>query len=103
MTYDPYNHMPDFDGETFDPDIDKARLTGQLKRVFDVMKDGHWRTLHHLSKLAKGPESSCSARLRDLRKPKFGEHLVERKRDTIQKGTYLYRLITPEVRQGSLF
>ncbi len=94
---------PHFDGETYDPDLDHVRLTGQLQRVYNVMKDSRWRTLNNISVLASGPESSIGARIRDLRKPKFGEYRIDRKRDSINKGMFLYRLVTPEKSQGDLF
>jgi hypothetical protein len=49
--------------------------------------------------LAKGPEGSVSARLRDLRKDKFGGFEVERKRDSIEKGLFLYRLVVESEQQ----
>jgi len=99
--HNPYNHTginsgADFDGKTYVPELDKARLTGQLKRVYDVLSDGHWYTLRGISVRAEAPESSCSARLRDLRKDKFGAHTVDRKRGL--KGLFYYKLeIDPQV------
>ncbi len=29
----------------YDPDLDAPRLTAQMQRVFDLMRDGHWRIL----------------------------------------------------------
>ncbi len=72
-------YAPDFDGETYERDRDKERLTMQLGRVRDLMLDGTWRTLAEISKSADAPESSVSARLRDLRKVKFGSFIVERR------------------------
>ena len=108
MTNNPYDHVgihsgAHFDGESYNPSLDHIRLTGQLARVYNAMKDGRWRTLHHLSVLAKCPESSASARLRDMRKEKFGGYEVERKRDTVQAGLFLYRLIVETEAQGRLF
>jgi hypothetical protein len=80
-----------FDGATYEPEHDQARLTGQLLRVYNVMSDNRWRTLHDLSVLAKGTEASVSARLRDLRKPRFGGFEVERKRK--KGGLFLYRVV----------
>ena len=98
---DTYNHTgPHFDGESYNPDLDKVRLTGQLQRVHSFLSDARWHTLHEISVRTEAPESSCSARLRDLRKDKFGAHIVDRKRDCINKGTFLYRLVKP---QGDLF
>ena len=79
-----------FDGETYIPSLDKARLTGQLQRVYSVLSDGQWYSLRELSILANGPESSIGARLRDLRKDKFGGYTVDRKR--LSGGLFEYRL-----------
>jgi DNA-binding transcriptional regulator GbsR (MarR family) len=82
-----------FDGETFNPGLDRARLTGQLFRVYLLMADGHWRTLREISETTGGSEASVSARLRDLRKEKFGGHTVERQRRGEPKaGLWEYRL-----------
>ncbi len=99
--HNPYNHTginsgADFDGLTYQPKLDKVRLTSQLKRVYDVLSDGRWHTLHGISVRAEAPESSCSARLRDLRKDKFGLHTVDRKRGL--NGLFYYKLeIEPQV------
>lgn len=69
-----------FDGDTFDPKKDGARLTGQLKKVMELMRDGEWRTLAEIQAKVGGSEAGVSARLRDLRKQKFGTHMVERRR-----------------------
>jgi hypothetical protein len=80
-----------FDGETYNHKRDHYRLAGQLERVFRNMEDGRWRSLETLAMLAGGTEASVSARLRDLRKEKYGSHNVERKH--IRDGLWLYRLI----------
>ena len=90
----------DFDGQTYSHTLDHKRLTGQLKRVYDVMSDGNWHRLPEIAHRAQGSEASCSARIRDLRKEKFGGFEVERRRHETQKGVFLYRLI---VGQGDLF
>jgi hypothetical protein len=85
----------DFDGATYQPIFDRHRLTGQLLRVAKLMSDARWRTLGEI-KLAvfAGSESAISARLRDLRKEKFGSHLVERRhRGEAERGLYEYRLL----------
>jgi hypothetical protein len=86
-------HLPPeqaFDGESYDPDQDYVRLSGQLARVYELMNDGHWRTLADIAAHAGGSEAACSARLRDLRKPKYGHHLIER--DRIGNGLWRYRM-----------
>ena len=69
-----------FQGATFSPRLDESRLTGQLKRVRDLMEDGNWRSLAEISAITGDPEASISARLRDLRRPAFGMYTVERRR-----------------------
>jgi len=85
-----------FGGSTYDPKRDHARLTGQWLRVWDVMKDGRWRTLHDISLSIEGlaSEAAISARLRDFRKARFGGHTVERL--YIDGGLWEYRLIVRE-------
>lgn len=84
----------EFDGATFEPARDGARLASQLTRVFDVMKDGQWRTLTDLAGAASGSEVGVSARLRDLRKAKFGGHEVQRR--YLHHGLFEYRVLVKE-------
>ncbi len=84
-----------FDGATYAPAQDHARLTRQLDEVFEHMKDGVQRTLSDIASALDKPQASISARLRDLRKEKFGGHTVERKR--ISKGVFGYSLIVKAV------
>lgn len=85
----------DFDTPRFNgPDLtaaDHTRLAGQMARIFDYMKDGEWRTLGEIAAATCDPESSISAQLRHLRKPRFGGHTVERRHEG--NGLYSYRLI----------
>ena len=81
-----------FDGKTYNATLDKVRLSGALEKVYRAAKDGTWHTLEHLSWVAGCTESSASARLRDLRKPRFGSHTVNRRR-TAKPGIYEYQLI----------
>lgn len=72
------------------PDLteaDHARLTGQLRRVWDVMVDEEWHTLPEIGAKTKDPEASISAQLRHLRKAPFGGHTVARRR---RDGSALY-------------
>jgi hypothetical protein len=87
-----FETAPRFDGPVYDPALDQARLTKQLARVFDLMKDGHWRTLQEIADAADAPQASVSAQLRHLRKPRFGSHLVEKQRRGCG-GTWEYRLL----------
>ncbi len=82
---------PAFDGSTYDASRDGGRLYAQLYRVRELMADGCWHSLAALSAAAGDPEASISARIRDLRKPKFGGHLVERR--YVSSGLWEYRLL----------
>ncbi len=85
-----------FDGETFDFAFDGSRLTGQLGRVYDCMKSGNWLTLQEIAESCGGSEGGCAARLRDLRKERFGGFEVERIH-TIA-GIHLYRMKPPQAK-----
>jgi hypothetical protein len=81
-----------FDGTTYDPPQDRERLTAQLAQVRALMADGRWRTLAAIAMRTGAPEASVSARLRDLRKPRFGGYRVDRRRVTDGHGLHEYRL-----------
>lgn len=78
------------DGETYEHARDSLRLGDQMKAVFELMKDGKERTLKEIADGTESPESSVSARLRDLRKDRFGGHMVHRQ--YIARGLFSYRL-----------
>lgn len=80
-----------FQGNTFSPKLDQVRLTGQLKRVRDYLESGEWKTLTEISKATGDPEASCSARIRDLRKPSHGFYTVDRRRRTVGQWEYQLR------------
>ena len=99
----PQVHGRRFDGQTYDHNQDAVRLKGQLLRVFNVLKDGYWVSLEDIARMANAPGDSVSARLRDLRKEKFGGYTVHRKNKG--GGLWLYRLEMPGPQvpeQGSL-
>ena len=88
--------MPErrFDGDTYDAGRDCERLTGALLRVYEALtawrgRSG-WLTLRQLAEHAGCSEASASARVRDLRKAKFGAHKIERTR--LGKGLFGYRM-----------
>jgi hypothetical protein len=70
----------------------EERLGKHLAKVYEIMKDGVWRTLPHIQNLMGGrvTTQSVSARLRDLRKKKYGGYLVES--NHLGGGLYEYRL-----------
>ena len=91
FTWTPPVILGDRDGTTYEPKRDRERLDGQMARVFHAVKDGQWRTLSMISSMAQAPEASVSARLRDLRRPKFGGYTVERR--YIANGLFEYRVV----------
>jgi hypothetical protein len=84
----------DFSGSTYVAARDKVRLNRQASAVWNLMRDGQWRTLREIHEITKGSEASVSARLRDFRKPIFGSHIVERL--YIRDGLHAYRVIVNE-------
>lgn len=90
-----------FSGADYQPTLDKERLTGQILRVFNAMKDGHWRTVQEIKEKIKidttfeDPENSIQAQLRNLRKKSFGGYIIERRRrGEPKKGICEYKLNT---------
>src|SRR4051812_45812901 len=80
-----------FDGETYEPNRDHARMRGQLLAVYTLMLDGRWRTLADIERVTSGSQAAISARLRDLRKEKYGSHTVNR--EHIVEGLFKYQLV----------
>jgi hypothetical protein len=81
----------EFDGETYEPKRDHQRLASQYDRVFKAMRDGRWRTPQEIERLTDCSWASISARLRDMRKEKFGQHRVNR--EYVGNGLYMYQLL----------
>ena len=80
-----------FDGATYVPERDDERLTSQLGRIWNLMRDGQWRTLNQIADTTNDPPASVSSQLRHLRKVRFGAHTVARR--YIGRGLYEYRLL----------
>ena len=88
LAYLPYG------GDTYEPELDGSRLGAQLAAVRSLMSDGRWRTLREISEATGASEASASARLRDLRKRKFGAREVLRRRVGDPKaGLFEYRVV----------
>lgn len=76
------------DGETFDPTLDAERLGREMQAVIAVMYWEGWWTLPGLlaatRRVVQDPlafsEAGISARLRDLRKARYGRQTIERRR-----------------------
>jgi hypothetical protein len=84
-----FGDVPDFDGESYEPERDHDRLASHLVRVHKLMEDGEWRTLEDIRTALNLPHADVSARLRDLRKRKFGGHTVSRV--YLADGVWMYR------------
>ena len=85
---------PHFDGATYDHERDGSRLTSQLERVRALMSDGEWRDLETIRIRCGGTTASVSARLRDIRKPKFYGATIERR--YVSYGFWEYRMVPKE-------
>lgn len=82
-----------FDGATLaeqGADAD-ARLLAQWERVHDVMVRAGVLDLTAIAERCGDPEASISARLRDLRKPRFHAHEV--RRTHLGDGHYAYSVL----------
>lgn len=83
-----------FDGSDINAEKDNSRLTGQIKVIFNLMKDGKYRTLREIEDETDFPQSSISAQLRNLRKERFGSFNIEkRSRGDREKGLFEYRIV----------
>jgi len=85
-----------FDGATYEPERDRDRLSRQHGAVKQALSDGGWWTLtelrEHLAAFGiVASEAGVSARIRDLRKPRFGSHNIVRKR--VGSGLFAYCLL----------
>ena len=89
-----FNFTAQFSGSNYNPALDKARLTGQIRRIFNAMEDTRWRTLSEIEAITNDGQSSISAQLRNLRKPEFGMHTInKRRRGNRKQGLFEYQLI----------
>ncbi len=92
---------PRFDGPDYDPELDGARLTGQILRVFACMDGAGYLTLEEIQQRTRDPQASISAQLRHLRKERFGGHTIDkRRRGKPTSGCWEYRLtVRPKPRR----
>jgi len=89
------DNLYDFDGNTYDKNKDQVRLSRQIDKVRYFLEISDYVTLDEIS-VATGVKnvSSISARIRDLRKDRHGNRVVERK--YISDGLYSYKLLPKE-------
>lgn len=83
-----------FNGSDYQPLRDNVRLGKQLEKIFNLMRDGQFRTLSEIHSLTGEPEASISAQLRHLKKERFGSHKVEK--EYVGSGLFKYKLIVNE-------
>jgi hypothetical protein len=84
-----------FPGASFDPELDEPRLTGLQLSVFELMKDGVFRTHGEIKELiGRGSENGIAAMLRGLRSKEHGHHTVNKQRRGDPKsGLWEYQVI----------
>jgi hypothetical protein len=92
--------MSSFGGSATLEKSDTKRLQGQLGQVYEIMADGQYRTLDFIANQIRtryGKEvttQSVSARLRDLRKEKFGGFKVNRR--SLGDGLFSYQVLSAD-------
>jgi len=63
----------------------------QLQQVKAIMLSKEWVTLYDMAKLIGASDAGISARVRDLKKPQYGRHIIVKRKKSAN--TYEYRLI----------
>src|SRR5688572_12420258 len=93
-----------FHGADFVESRDQSRLERQIDRIFNVMKDGVWRSVDEIAELTKDETTgfaykatSISAQLRNLKKPENGSHTLNRRHEG--NGFYRFQIIPSEANQ----
>ncbi len=79
-----------FDGVTIDPELDDGRLTTKVGKTYQAMRGGGGWKLSELAERIESTEAGASARIRDLRKPRWGGHVIEATR--LPSNLWLYRM-----------
>ena len=80
-----------FNGSDYNHDRDHHRLGNQLEKIYNLMKDGGFRTLQEISTVTGEPPASISAQLRHLRKERFGKNTINK--HYLGEGLYSYQFI----------
>ena len=83
-----------FDGSDYKQLRDRCRLSEQYDSIFALMRDGAWRTLADIESKTGYRSASISAQLRNMRKIRFGAHLVNKR--YVSNGLYEYQLLVTE-------
>lgn len=78
---------------------ESARLDSLRERIRECLRSGGWWTLRELETVVGGHGTGVSAKLRDLRKPRYGGHTIEAER--VCAGLWRYRMVPqPRVSVG---
>ena len=86
--------QPYFDGSDYNENRDRRRLSAVLRQVLAIMQDGQWHNITELAQATGASEAGISARIRDLRKSRYGSNNIEKKH--IIDGFWEYRLSTDQ-------
>jgi hypothetical protein len=81
------------DGVTGQPPFNQVTGETQLDRVLGVLQDYSWHPLGEIAFRTGDTTASVSARIRDLRKLRFGNHIIDRRRLPDRQG-YAYRMVS---------
>ena len=73
-----------------DPDYEGPLAKTHTARTLAILKKGGWYTVQDLAPLINATETAASSALRDLRKPKYGQHNIFRRR--LENNISQYRL-----------
>jgi len=57
-----------------------------------LFRDGEWHTIDEVARYLGYNDTGAAARIRDLRKARYGGHKIDRK-SSGRAGVYLYRLV----------
>lgn len=101
----PEPRPPLFGGSTYVPERDAQRLGTQLAAVRQILLQGDWWRLGDLTDAVASltgcmaSQTGVSARVRDLRKHRFGGYQVEKR--ALGRGVWLYHLVSPDTSQGA--
>ena len=86
-------------GTTFNEALDGKRVRTQMQVIRDYMLNHDYVTLFDIERDLHYPTSSISAQLRNLKKIQFGEHILEKRRVSIDNaGTWVYKLRAREIK-----
>lgn len=69
-----------FDGSDYEPELDDERLTGQILRVYETLRDHPWSTVAEIARMTHDPPQSVAAQVQHLRKERFGAYPVHKRR-----------------------